>query len=132
MESKSEKSDVVLVSKKRTVTKNLPCKLTEPELRDKGDALASVIQDLKSEEDRQVDIKAQMKARMAELDAKKTQLAISISRREEHRDVEVEEWLDYARSIVQQVRTDTGEIVFHRPMNEEERQLSLPVAETTH
>jgi hypothetical protein len=111
----------------RTESKTLPVKLTERELRERGDSLASVIQDLNTEEHRQVDIKAQMKARVSELDARKTQLAITISRREEDRDVTIEVWHDYERVRVYAVRRDTGEEIYSRSMTPEEMQRPLPV-----
>jgi hypothetical protein len=114
------------VQLKRTENRNLPVRLTELELRDRGDALAAVIQDLKAEEDRQVDTKAHMKARLSELDAKKTQLAIVICRREEPRDVQVDVFFDYSRQIVESVRRDTGECIHTRRMDEHEKQMPLP------
>lgn len=110
-----------------TVTRNLPTKLNQHELRDRGDQLAAVIQDLKAEEDRQTDAKAQMKARLAELDAKKTQLAITISRREEYRDQTCDVFHDCDRLLVEVIRRDTNEVVTSRGMTEHERQQLLPV-----
>lgn len=110
-----------------TENRNLPVKLTEKELRERGDTLAAVIQDLSAEESRQVDVKTQMKARLTELDAKKSQLAITISRREEYRDVTVEVWHDYDRMRVFVVRRDTGEEIHSRAMTQEEMQRPLPV-----
>jgi hypothetical protein len=75
---------------------------------------------------RQVDMKAQMKARLAELDARKTQLAIIIGRREEDRDVTVDQFWDFGRFVVDTVRRDTGEVVSSRRMTEEECQQPLP------
>lgn len=112
----------------RTESRFLPVKLDADELRERGDSLAAVIQDLNAEENRQVDVKAQMKARMAELDSKKTQLAIVISRREEHRDVMVDMFHDYDRLVAETVRRDTGETIASRRMTEDERQLPLPQA----
>jgi hypothetical protein len=111
----------------RTESKTLPVKLTDRELRERGDSLASVIQDLNTEERRQVDIKAQMKARISELDARKTQLAITISRREEDRDVTVDVWHDYGRLQVSVIRRDTGEEIHRRGMTQDEMQQPLPV-----
>ena len=73
----------------RTTTMVLACRLTDGELQEAGADLAAVVQDIAGEEDRQKDIKAQMQARKMELTAKQTVLAIKVSRREEHRDVEV-------------------------------------------
>lgn len=111
----------------RTENRILPVKLHEDELRDRGDKLAAVIQDLNAEESRQVDQKAQMKARLSELDARKTQLAIVISRREEDRDVAVDVFANYVGGLVEVVRRDTGEVISKRRMTEEERQQPLPV-----
>lgn len=111
----------------RSETRFLPVKLHEDELRDRGDKLAAVIQDMTAEENRQVDLKAQMKARLAELDSKKTQLAIVISRREENRDVNVDIFHDFEMGKVDTVRRDTGEMLMSRRMTEEERQQPLPL-----
>ena len=54
----------------KSITRSLPVQLTNDELRAKGSELAAVIQDVKGEEDRQADLKAQMKARLTELDAR--------------------------------------------------------------
>lgn len=111
----------------RTESRWLPVKLHEDELRDRGDKLAALIQDVSAEERRQVDVKAQMKARLSELDAKKTQLAIVISRREEDRDVTVDVFHDFDRLTVETIRQDTGEVISSRRMTEEERQQKLPI-----
>lgn len=111
---------------KRTETRNLPVKLREDELLERGHSLASVIQDITSEEARQVDVKAQMKARLSELEARRSQLAIVVSRREEQRDVTCDVFHDYDRVVVETVRRDTGEVVYSRAMTEDERQLPLP------
>lgn len=111
----------------KTETRSLPVKLTDLELRERGDSLAAVIQDLRAEEYRQVDIKTQMKARITELDAKQTQLAIAIQRREEYCDVTVDVWHDYDRLKVETVRRDTGECIHRREMTQDELQRPLPV-----
>lgn len=116
--------DIKLV---RTETRVLPVKLDADELRDRGDKLAAVIQDLNAEENRQIDIKTQMKARLTELDSRKTQLAIVISRREEDRDVLVDVFHNYVKFTVETARRDTGEVINARRMTEEERQQLLPL-----
>ena len=110
-------------------TEFLACALTEDELRGYGVDLALCVQDVAAETDRQADIRAQMKARMAELEARQSQLAIKISRREEHRDVDVEIEYDYDGGCVRAVRTDTGEQLWDRVMQDHERQPALPVDE---
>lgn len=111
----------------RTETRHLPVRLTSDELLDRGTRLSAVIQDFNAEENRQIDMKTQMKARLTELDAKKTQLAIVIGRREEDRDVSCDVFADYERLVIDTVRQDTGEVVNTRKMTEEERQRALPI-----
>lgn len=123
----AKKDTTELLKVLRTETRFLPVKLDADELRDRGDKLAAVIQDLNAEENRQVDLKAQMKARLSELDARKTQLAIMISRREENQDVTVDIFHDFGRFVVSSVRRDTGEELSSRRMTEEERQQTLPM-----
>lgn len=114
------------VSIKR-VTRNLPCRLTEPELLARADELSVVVQETNAEEGRQADVKAQMKARLTELDARKTRLAITIGRKEEYRDVEVELMADLQAQTVTVYRMDTSEATETRPMSEQEKQATLPL-----
>jgi hypothetical protein len=83
-------------------------------------ACQRAVQDIATEEGRQADVKASMKAKLAEIE--RTQLAIAVSRKEEHRDVEVDIWHDYQRMVVQEIRRDTGEIISTRVMSDSERQ----------
>lgn len=112
------------VSLKR-VTRNLPCQLTNAELLDRADQLSVVVQETNAEEGRQTDVKAQMKAKLTELDARKTRLAITIGRKEEYRDVEVELMGDVQSGTVTVYRQDTSEAIETRPMSEQERQATL-------
>lgn len=111
----------------KSETRSLAVKLTDLELRERGDELAAVIQNVNTEERRQTDQKTQMKARLTELQARQTQLAITISRREEDRDVTVDVWNDYAALKVETVRRDTGECIHRREMTQDELQRPLPV-----
>lgn len=111
----------------KEVTRSLPCRLTDPELLTKADELSVVVQEVSAEEDRQTDVKAQMKAKLTELDARKTRLAITIGRKEEYRDVRCELQADVQAGTVTVIRTDTGESLETRPMTEDEKQKSLPL-----
>lgn len=124
---KTDAVDPVTTKIHRTVVRSLPCTLTDEELLKKGGELATAVQDIATEEGRQADIKASMKAKLAEIEARRTQLAIAVSRKEEHRDVEVEIWHDYQRTVVQEIRRDTGEIMSTRVMSDAERQQHLPM-----
>lgn len=109
------------------VTKNLPCKLTEAELKDFGRKLAVKCEDIAAEESRQKDQKSEMKARLDGMESERAQLAIVVRRQEEQRDVECTETFDYELGKVTIVRTDTGDEIRVRPMTTEERQQVLPV-----
>lgn len=108
------------------VSRMLPVRLSEQELRERGDQLASITQDVTTEQQRQADTKAQMKARLTELEARRTQLAITISRRAEDREVLVTLRLDYRAGRASEVRNDTGEEILTRQITDAERQRHLP------
>src|SRR5688500_12251552 len=109
------------------ITKNLPCKLTETELKDFGRKLAVKCEDIAAEESRQKDQKSEMKARLDGMESERASLAIIVRRQEEQRDVEVSETFDYELGKVTQTRMDTGEEIRVRAMTNEERQQVLPV-----
>jgi hypothetical protein len=115
----------------KTVTRNVPCRLTEDELRQRGDSLAEVVESRHAEEKRQADLKSQMKARITELEAKQTQLAIAISRKEEYRDVSCDIFGDPTHDTATVVRRDTGEAIEKRPLTDAERQKALPLEPVT-
>ena len=110
------------------LTKSLPCALTEAEELARGRDLARVSEDIQTEETRQADLRAEMKARIAALEAERIRLASVVRRREEWRDVIVHEI--FSGTIVNQVRIDTGEEIATREMTESERQGLLPLDET--
>lgn len=114
----------------KTFSKLLACKLTDEELLRYGGELGSVIQDIAEEEERQASLKQELKARLAGLEAKRTELATKIVRREELRDVEVQPERNYDASRYYEIRIDTGEVIKERPLSAEERQLGLEIEET--
>lgn len=112
--------------KPRREVRNLPCQLTDKEFLERSRSLASVTNDIATETARQVDVKAQMKARLAGLLAQQSRFASAVSRGEEDRDVEVEIEHDENALAVRTWRTDTHELIDERPMREDERQRVLP------
>jgi hypothetical protein len=69
-----------------------------------------------------------MKARLTELDAKRTQVSLRISRKSEERSVEVEAIQDFKRGKYFETRLDTGEVIFERPLYDSELQANLELA----
>lgn len=110
----------------KTETRFLPCKLTDEEWAQRASECATTTNDCETEEARQASVKAELKARMSELESKRKQLAEIVQRREEFRDVEVQHIGD-ATLRVQIIRTDTGEVLGTRAMTEQERQEALPL-----
>jgi hypothetical protein len=112
----------------RTISKSLGCRLADDELLTFGTELAEAVQAIGREETRQVNIKAQLKAALTELEARRSRLASLVSSREEYREVPVDVWFNYQTGKVQEVRQDTGEVVGSRWMTGEERQRQLPLS----
>lgn len=108
----------------RTETRNLPCKLTDAELRERSDGLATTVQAIEGEKGRQDSVKAELKATMTELSSRQNRLAQVVSRREEYRDVKVRIEL-HENDIVNEIREDTGETIQIRPARDTERQQKL-------
>lgn len=117
--------------KPRRDVRNLPCKLTDVEFLERSRSLATVTNDIGTETKRQAEAKAEMKAKLAVLEAQQARLASVVSRSEEYRDVEVSIEPDDIALCVRTYRTDTGECIEERPMQEHERQRVLPGVETT-
>jgi cell pole-organizing protein PopZ len=109
--------------------KTLACKLTEDDFDERAKALAEVCQEIVAEESRGADVKAQLKARITQLEARRNELSIVVARREEMRQVGVETLADFDRGQAIEVRTDTLKILSQRPLTEGERQAHLPLAE---
>lgn len=108
-------------------TRQLPCPLTNDELLAKGDALATCLRAIDDEKSAQEQQKAEMKERIADLETTKGRLRTEIQERREWRAVHVEIRLKDARqALVTEVRTDTGEILRERFMDDDERSQPLP------
>lgn len=107
----------------------LDCELTADELQSRGAALAAVVADIATEEDRQQAIKEQLRARVTELVSRQTALAATINRKKEIREVEVVTYADLTKTVAHEVRADTGEVLLTRPLGDKERQRPLPGVE---
>lgn len=114
-----------MTEQNRSTTKWLPCELTKSELLAYGSELGTVTQDIKTEEDRHTSIKQELKATITQLESQRTILASKITRKEEHRDIEVDCKLDFGRDLYVETRTDTGEEILTRPIRDDERQEAM-------
>jgi len=121
MATQRKEEDKILL---HNVSRLLSVKLTDAELRQSGDELAATVQEIDAEEDRQKNIKDQLKTRLSELTSKQSRLALRISRREEFRDVQVAIEM-HVSGQVSETRIDTGEVLILREAYDEEKQLPL-------
>lgn len=107
-------------------SRDLFCRLTDEEYMARSRDLALTIEDYTNEEAGQKEQRAQMKARLAELEAKRSKLASIVRQRQELRRVETEvRYLGDEK--VELVRLDTGEQIEKRKGHESELQRKLPV-----
>ena len=109
--------------------RNLPVRLTEEELQRKGQELSEVIEKHAEIDSERAGIAKQFKDKLETLDDKARELAKQIRTKTEERPVEVHQRKDQLNATVDLYRTDTGEVVYSRPMTAEElaeaRQLRL-------
>lgn len=104
---------------------HLSCALTDEEFMLRAHHLAVVCQDIESEEGRQSQIKADMKAALAKLEAEQSRLTLIVARKAEVREVLVDVLADDAVGEAITVRQDTGEIINRRQLDPSEKQLPL-------
>jgi hypothetical protein len=103
----------------------LACQFSDAEVLDLARELGRTLADIQTEHAKQASVKRELQARMAQLEAKATELAEKVRRGEEMRDVEVMVVLDYTEGRVDTFRTDTGQTIHTRPLTNEERQQRL-------
>jgi hypothetical protein len=108
-------------------TSTLPVKLTEDEFKERAEGLAQLCQDITAEESRAADVKAQLKARLTQLEGRRSELSIVVARKEEMRPVGCEVLADFENYKAIILRTDTGVIMSVRPLTDSERQSHLPL-----
>ena len=108
-------------------TQQMPVPLTDDEYLDRAKQLAACCQDVQAEEDRAKDTKEQLKARLSQLVSHRTDLAITVARREEMRPIPMVVLADYEAGEALTVRSDTVSIVSRRPLTDSERQSHLPL-----
>jgi hypothetical protein len=113
----------------RTFTQQLPVRLSMPETLARGGELARAQRALDNAEEAKRESAATHGALVKRHQAEVSQLAQVINQGWEFREVECTEQLDYVGLQHLTIRTDTGEIVAQRPMNEQERQRTLPIGD---
>ena len=108
-----------------TVTRSLPCKLTEKERLEFADELAGAVQQVTTARDRKKALVQQLNAEVQEKEARREKIANIVASGNEYREIDVEIHHNKKTNTVMEVRTDDGSVVTERPMTEDEKQLKL-------
>lgn len=104
----------------------LPVLLTDRELLDFGQRLAKCQADLAEHNLHAEQVKKDLKAKESAIEAERARLSGIIREKKEIRDVQCERWAHYDRGEIEEIRTDTGEVIYCRRMEPHERQQRLP------
>lgn len=103
-------------------TMMLDCTLTDQEKIERGEALSTMVQDLKALEEEKKAVGTEFKERIDNKAFEARYLAKVIKQGYEERVVEVDEVKDHKRRVVEIFRTDTGALVSSRSMAIEDAQ----------
>jgi hypothetical protein len=103
----------------------LPCRLTEDELRERGSALAHAREAHERFEGEAAEARKKLKEQAELLDGDVSRLARIVRDRSEHREVTVEVRLTAKAGMVDEVRTDTGEVIANRKIADREAQADM-------
>lgn len=111
--------------KVKRVSDSLPCKLTDEERLEFADALAEASQAVDSAESAKQSATKQHNYEIQLAKARRDKLANIVASKTEYREVTVEEKWNWKSDKFTRTRTDTGEIIIERKLNDDERQTQL-------
>lgn len=109
----------------KTEPENLPVKLTQDEIRERGERLAAKEGELESHIQRAKQVKADLTANEKRLEADIQSLSLQIRDKSELRQIPCDHIADYKRGVVRVVRQDTEQVVRERAIEESEKQRRL-------
>lgn len=109
----------------KRVVRNLAVSLSDAEVLEFGRRLAQANSDCHNEEERQKQVKTELKSKLEGFELERNRLAGMVASGRENRDVPCDMVFDYSRLIVEVIRLDTKEVVETRRMTEAEQQRSL-------
>lgn len=114
-------------TEERTFTKILKVPLTDPELIQTGDDLATEHNDLRGVNNELESIRADYKAKVKAHEARIEILSIRMRDKFEMRPVDCNEQKNYAAKVLTVMRIDTGAIIESRDLRQDELQIPLPL-----
>lgn len=109
----------------KRVNDSLPCRLSDEERLEFADALAEATQAVETAENNRQAAMKQHNYEIGLAKARRERLANIVASKTEYRDVTVEEKLDWKADKFTRTRTDTGEVLVERRLNDDERQIQL-------
>lgn len=115
-------------NKKQKIEKynaNLKCDLTPKEVADRADRAANLLADRDSKEEEMKAHQKHAKGVIETIDAEVRSLSGEVRSRSTYRQVECERRYDWDAGTYREVRLDTGEVLFERPLNANERQMEF-------
>lgn len=107
-------------------TRILKCFLTQEEILQAGDDLATALDNLKQVQAEKDSVSKTFKAKEAELEANITAKQVLVRNKYDYRPVDCNNILDYETTECFIIRTDTNEEIVRRAMSEDEKQTTLP------
>lgn len=107
-------------------TRILKCLLTQDEVLQAGDDLATALDNLKQLLAEKESVVKTFKAKEAELEANITAKQVLVRNKYDYRSVDCTNVLDYETAECYVIRTDTNEEIVRRAMSEDEKQTTLP------
>lgn len=114
-----------MVTKVKRISDSLPCKLTDEERLDFADALAEANQAVETAENARKSAMKQHNYEIQLAQARRDRISNIVASKTEYRDVTVEERWDWNSDKFTRTRTDTGEVILERRLNDEERQMEM-------
>lgn len=109
----------------KTITKRLPCILSDEERLAFADQLAEANERVEEATANRKSLMQQMAAEVNQAIGHRDRINGIVASKTEYREVDVEVKFDFDKGRVTQYRKDTGEEIMNRPMTQKERQTNM-------
>lgn len=109
----------------KTITKRLPCILSDEERLEFADQLAEANERVEEATANRKSLMKQMAAEVDQAVGHRDRINGIVASKTEYREVDVEVRFDFDKGRVTQYRKDTGEEIMNRPMTQKERQTNM-------
>lgn len=114
-----------MTTQQKTITKLLPCHLSDEERLAFADQLAEANESVEAAIANRKSLMQQMAAEVNQAVARRDKINNIVASKTEYREIDIEVTFDFDKGRVIQHRKDTGEEIINRPMTQKERQANL-------